>query len=161
MEKPADQMLRSMCQFLASSDEEKLAFLPRMERGLTYMYNECGDGTDNPLIAYCSAVYELMDRYHDRDSAEFSGLIRDIAALVSVMFELGRQGFSYLWYLDKTTCPVSGEVDRLWSVLRRLAIQALAARGWPRARPEIPFDETGWSGVRQPGRGEASEGAAE
>jgi hypothetical protein len=148
MEKPADQMLRSTCQFLASSNEEKLAFLPAIDNQISYMYNECGDRTHNPLVYYCSAAYELMSRHRGLDQDEFSGLMVDISAMLSVMFDLGRTGYPWIWELDKRGRLV-GEVDRCWTVLQRLAVLALTARGWPRTRPEIPFRETGWSGFRQ------------
>jgi len=148
MEEPDDQMLRSMCQFFASGTEQKLAFLPEEKSSINYIHNECGDRTHKPLVYYCSAAFELMDRYRGGRQNEFSSLIADISAMLSVMFELGRK-YPFIWELDKEICILSGEVDRFWSVLQRLAIQALATRGWPQAPPEIPFRETGWSGTRQ------------
>jgi hypothetical protein len=149
MELPADQMLRSMLQFLALCDEEKLMFLPAINPLTSFMHNECGDRTNNPLFYYCSAAFELMDRYHGGRHDELCGLVADIKEMLSIMLWLQPQ-LPHIWYLDKKAYSVSGEGDRLWNVLRILAIQALSARAWPRVLPEIPFGETGWSGVRVP-----------
>jgi hypothetical protein len=148
MEKPADRMLRSMCQFLASGSKEKLVFLPDEHSSLSYMYNECGHETRNPLYYYCSAACELMSRYQGGRQDEFSDLILDINAMLSIMFDHWRQD-SFLWELDKENCIVAGAADRFWTVLQRLATLALSARGWPKTYPEIPFIETGWSGEFQ------------
>ena len=147
MEKPADQMLRAMCQFLALGNSEKLEFLPAINPSVTYVVNACGDKTDNPLFYYCNAAYELMDRYRGGGFDEFSDLIGDIYVIVSIMIEQKKE-YPYIWYMDKRACLVSGPADRIWNVLRRLAIQALSARGWPQGFPEIPFAATGYSGVR-------------
>ncbi len=143
-------MLRSMCQFFALTSDEKLAFLPPI--GEThYMYNECGDRTFNPLFYYCNAAFELMDRACGGGSglqAGFDGIVADIRAMLSMMVLKAYP--SHIWHLDKTQCYVmTGEEDRYWSILQRLAIQALSEKSWSRTFPEIPFDETGWSGVRK------------
>ncbi len=150
METPKDQMLRSMLQFLALSDDDKLIFLPAIDPLTTYMHNDAGDRTDNPLFYYCNAVFELMDRYRGGHFDELSRLVADIKEMLSIMLWLKPQ-LPYMWYLDKKT--YGGELaegNRLWNVLELLAIQALSARGWPKVHPEIPFLETGWSGVREP-----------
>jgi hypothetical protein len=50
--------------------------------------------------------------------------------------------------MDESALVTSIPANRLWDVLRRLAIQALGVRGWPQGFPEIPFAKTGYSGVR-------------
>jgi hypothetical protein len=82
-------MLRSICQFLASSNQEKLAFLPESNKSITCMYNACGDRTHRPLVYYCSAACDLMGRYHGGREDEFSGLMLDMSATLSVMLFLG------------------------------------------------------------------------
>jgi hypothetical protein len=148
VEKPADQMLRSMLQFLTLKNEEKLAFLPPTNDSDYYIINACADRTRNPLFYYCNAAYELMDRYWGGDLNEFSQLICEIDSLLAFIIET-KESYSYIWYLDKVAYSISGPADLIWSVLRRLALAALAARSWPAGPPEIPFSETGYSGVRQ------------
>jgi hypothetical protein len=87
MEKPADEMLRAMCQFLALSKPEKLEFLPGFDPSVTYVVNACWDTTNNPLFYYCNAVYELTDRYRGGRLDEFADLIGDICVIVTIMIE--------------------------------------------------------------------------
>ncbi len=139
-------MLQAMCQFLALSQEEKLAFLPPIRKDVAYMFNECGDRTNNPLYFYCNAIFELTDRYRGPSAGGFAELIADINCIVAIMIEQQKQ-YSFIWYLDKTAYPICGPADRVWSVLRRLAEQALAIRQWPKGPPSIPFKETTWAGT--------------
>jgi hypothetical protein len=147
MEKAADEMLRAMCQFLALSKPEKLEFLPGTDPSVTYVVNACWDKTNNPLFYYCNAVYELTDRYRGGRLDEFADLIGDICAILSIMIEQKKE-YPYIWYMDESALVTLVPANRLWDVLRRLAIQALGVRGWPQGFPEIPFAETGYSGVR-------------
>jgi hypothetical protein len=141
-----DRMLQAMCQFLALSEDEKLAFLPPIRKDVTYKINECGDRTNNPLYSYCNAIFELTDRYHGPSEGGFAELIADINSIVAIMIEQ-RKKYPYVWYIDETKPRVSGPADRVWSVLRRLAEQALAIRQWPKGLPTIPFAVTTWAGT--------------
>jgi hypothetical protein len=151
MEKPIDQMLRTMLRFLALADEEKLTFLPPTSDSEFYIVNEAGDRTRNPLFYYCNAVFELMSRYSVGHSEEFANVAADITALLDNIIAT-KEINGPMWYLEKKRADSWGtafSADRLWNILRRLALVALAARGWEAGPPEIPFSETGYSGVRQ------------
>ena len=141
-----DRMLQSMCQFLALSEEEKLAFLPPISNELTYPVNACGDSTNNPLYFYCNEIFELTDRYQGPREGGFAALIADISSLVSIMIEQRNQ-YPHIWHIAKSY-PLRGPADRVWNVLRRLAEQALEIRHWPKGHPEIPFAQMTWAGTR-------------
>jgi hypothetical protein len=144
-----DGMLQAMCQFLALSEDEKLAFLPPIRNDVAYQINDCGDRTSNPLYSYCNAIFELTDRFHGPREGGFAELIADINSLVAIIIEQQKQ-YPFIWYIDKTAHPVCGPADRVWNVLRRLAEHALAIRQWPKGPPAIPFAETTWAGTRGP-----------
>jgi hypothetical protein len=145
MNNTSEKMLRSMCQFLALSDKDKLEFLPASNPEVKYQVNEMGDQTDNPLYYYCNAFFEFIDRYHEK-SGDFSELIRDIGTLLAIMIEQ-RSSYGFIWHIDKIEIGgIWGPADRVWNILRRLAIQALSERKWPQGFPEVPFCETGRTG---------------
>jgi len=135
--------LRTVCQFLALSDEGKLKFLPPVREGVKYMFNESGDQTENPLFFYANAIYELTDRY--RGSAEVADVVAEINCVIDLM--IGYKDIAFIWYLDKRAMPVWGNADRLWRVLQRLAISVLEKMNWPQAFPEVPFARMTWSGI--------------
>jgi hypothetical protein len=149
MDNPRDKMLRSMCQFLALSDNDKLAFLPAINPNVRYVVNDAGDRTDNPCFYYGNAIYEFIDRSGTGGSDEFSNLIREIGSLLAVMIEQ-QASYGFIWYLDKKAYGIAGDADRLWRILRRLAIQALTEKQWPQGLPEVPFSETGRTGMWNP-----------
>jgi hypothetical protein len=142
------EMLESMLRFFALTNGRKLSFLPAAEPLVGYVLNECGDRTENALLYYCNAAFELTDRVVDASSEEFQALVLDIHAVLAVMIEQ-ESAYPYIWYLDKSACPVSGPADRLWNILGRLALEALAAKGWSPGFPGVPFLETGRTGKRQ------------
>lgn len=148
MERATEDMVRAMLCFFALTDREKLRFLPPVDQGATYLLNECGDRTENPLLYYCNAAFELTDRNLGATSEELQVVVLDINSLLAVMIEQSA-AYPYVWYLDKRAFPVTGPADRLWNVLRRLAAEALTIQGWVAGPPEIPFAETGWRGVRK------------
>ena len=142
-------MIRSMCQFLALNNDDKLMFLPKIDSNISYVINDAGDCTDNPCFYYSNAIYEMICRSIS-GKTDFGKLIQDIGSLLSVMIEQRAQ-YPFIWYLDKTTYRVSGDADRLWRILQRLSIQALHKKNWPQEFPAIPFSETGRTGIRKAG----------
>lgn len=146
MDSGTRNMLRSMLRFLALPTAEKLEFLPAVEPPVTYLMNECGDRTEDPLLYYVNAVFELTERSVPASSQQFQSLVLDINSLLAVMIEQ-TEAYPYIWHLDKARCPVTGPADRLWNILERLAREALAMNGWVTGRPEIPFSQTDWDGT--------------
>ena len=85
-----DETLPSVLQFFASSDAEKVLFLPERISGCSYAINDCGDKTENPLHFLTCASYELIKRY-SRSHPE-KQILNEISALLEMSMHLRELG---------------------------------------------------------------------
>ncbi len=136
-----DEVLPSVLQFFASSDDDKVQFIPPRLTGHIYTINESGDQSENPLLFYCHAAYEILSRDLNRNRDE-SHVISEMVGLLDIMFHCQASGMFECWSLDsKNNLGNIGATSnaQVWCVLRRLAKLALVERGWPLAFPQVPF----------------------
>ena len=143
-----DEVMPSVLQFFASSDDDKVQFIPPRLTGHKYTINESGDQSENPLLFFCHAAYEVLSRDLNRNRDE-SHVISEMVGLLEIMFYT--PGIFEHWSLDSKNNLaeiVMTSNAQVWCVLRRLAKLALVERGWPLAFPHVPFKELSFEGMR-------------
>jgi hypothetical protein len=131
--------------FLAQSNEEMSLQLPDYDEDFLYRRRD-GDGffEDIPIPAKAAGMTCLTlihERFTLASTEELALLMNDIACLLTIMDELPPRQSEYLWLIDKNKYMISGPYDSSWSILRRMAVQALRLLGDETRSLPIPFDE--------------------
>ena len=134
-----DIILQCFHQFFALSNDAKLAYLPP-RKGVTYLLDECGLKSDNPLLCFCYAANEFLDTYVGGRNDGAAQVIVDLRTFLMILIEQ-RSQYGYMWSIGPGHRVVSGPADRAWHLLQYLAVEVIRLRGWSQTVPGITFKE--------------------
>lgn len=120
----SDATLDGILELFALPPEEIAEQLKNFAPDQRYVLDDAGLETSSALVACAYVAWQRID-HASWGAGDRGEVLMDLAALLLMMFET-RDKYEYIWRIDKNEVPVSGPLDRLWSLVRRLA--ALASR---------------------------------
>jgi len=123
------QQIAAALLFLASSLGEKIAMLSDLPKTAEY-YDE--DGTIISLRTtelYLRSCAIIFGRDTWVAKGELHQLLVELDCVIQMALALGESVIDYHYVIDKTESPVVGPFDTVWSIIARLASEALRIGG--------------------------------
>jgi hypothetical protein len=146
-----NETLTSVLQFLAMNENEKIAYLPRVDPQVTYYHKELDEDVLFPSRVVANSCYQILDREFQDYSEEMKPILNDLKILLYVALDSDARG-PYMWVIEKGSFGISGPYDGLWDILRRIASLALKQLAIPSKTGILDYSHLagscGWIRVR-------------